>query len=168
MTSKQWQSGDFIAADPKDVPAMVARQAQAEQDERSQKYRVTNFPLLIRIRAHIKTAHLYCGHGPKSQNAVMHKDIMSIANRLYLKCVECIRRYYKKTSLQELDILHEQLRMLWLIYFELGYLSFRRGKSTGDEALGIRRFEHINRQLDEIGAMLGGWIRSLRGRAPGM
>ena len=50
---------------------------------------------------------------------------------MYGYLVEAQKRYHKKTALTNLDIAHEQVRMLWRLAFELGYLGFKDGRRDG-------------------------------------
>ncbi|MCD6526987.1 MAG: diversity-generating retroelement protein Avd [Desulfuromonas sp.] len=86
---------------------------------------------------------------PKSERHVLSQEIRQSLWRLLRLIVVCNRRYYKKTTLQdldaELDLLRSQVRMAQ----SLGYLPFKK-------------YEVWSRMLDEIGRMVGGWIKSVR------
>ena len=64
--------------------------------------------------------------------------------------------------MQKLDILHEQLRMFVNLARTLGYYKYKGGKSEFTPADELRRYTAISLQIDEIGAMIGGWLKSLR------
>lgn len=86
---------------------------------------------------------------PKSERHVLSQEIRQSLWRLLRLIVVCSRRYYKKTTLQdldaELDLLRSQVRMAKT----LGYLPFKK-------------YEVWSKMLDEIGRMVGGWIKSVR------
>lgn len=86
---------------------------------------------------------------PKSERHVLSQEIRQSLWRLLRLIVVCNRRYYKKTTLQdldaELDLLRSQVRMAQ----SLGYLPFKK-------------YEVWSRLLDEIGRMVGGWMKSVR------
>jgi four helix bundle protein len=86
---------------------------------------------------------------PKSERHVLSQEIRQSLWRLLRLIVVCNRRYYKKTTLQdldaELDLLRSQVRMAQ----SLGYLPFKK-------------YEVWSRMLDEVGRMVGGWIKSVR------
>ena len=67
-------------------------------------------------------------------------------------------RYHKKTTLTQLDVGHEQLRMLLYLAYELGYFAHHKGKSAPPN-VGERRWMVISNAVDEIGRMIGGWIK---------
>ncbi len=114
--------------------------------------------ILVRVRDLIKQSHLYLKHAPKSEKYTIVTRIKNLELELYELSVECIKRYYKKTTLTNLDIKHETLRGLWHLYYELGYLNYKDGYHDGTNYEN-HRFEVINRLIDEIGAMIGGLIR---------
>lgn len=81
---------------------------------------------------------------------------------MYGLLVECKKRYYAKTTLTKLDICHEQLRALVLVYHRLGYFDYHKQKEMHDAATALRRFTTINYMINEIGAMIGGIMKSLK------
>ena len=118
-----------------------------------------NYPLLYKMRELIKLSHLYLSHAPKSEKYASVQKIKQLEWDVYLLIVEVLKRYHKRTTLTELDVKHEQLRCAWQLYYELGYLAFKDGQNSHDKAYENHRFAAINRQLDEVGAMIGGWIK---------
>lgn len=80
--------------------------------------------------------------------------------------VECQKKYHNKTSLTKLDVQHEQLRVFVNLAFEMGYfscLNFRRNNSKeASESEALRVYTAVSVLVNELGAMIGGWIRSLR------
>lgn len=61
--------------------------------------------------------------------------------------------------------MHEQLRVMTSLAFELGYYRYKNSKQEHSEAEALRRYTAISVLIDELGAMIGGWIRSLRDTA---
>jgi hypothetical protein len=87
------------------------------------------------------------------------QEIRQAAYGVYALIVECQKRYQKKTSLTNLDIRHEQLRMLVRLAYELGYFGFKDGaKAESREELSEHRYMALSRLIDELGRMIGGWI----------
>lgn len=76
--------------------------------------------------------------------------------------VECQKRYHNKTSLTKLDVQHEQLRTFINLSFEMGYFDYHHNKSTRCASEALRRYTAVSILVNELGAMIGGWIRSLR------
>lgn len=115
-------------------------------------------------RKFVETARLltvYLNHFPKHEKYALCTRIKDCAYQVFDLLVEGQKRYHKKTTLTELDIAHEQLRMqLWLA-FELGYFRFQDGKKADNaEELELHRWATITKLIDELGRMIGGWIRS--------
>ena len=67
---------------------------------------------------------------------------------LFALSIRCAKRYYKKVSLQDLDIELARLKGLVRLSKDLGLLSFKH-------------YEQWSKQLAEIGRMIGGWLRSV-------
>lgn len=102
----------------------------------------------------------YLLHFPKHEKYGLALEIRRAAYDMYGFIVEAQKRYQKKTSLTNLDIRHEQLRMFVRLAHELGYFEFRDGAraDTGPEALAQKRYISISARIDEIGRMIGGWL----------
>ena len=110
----------------------------------------------------IKLANINLNHFPKHEKYGLCQQIRQNMYGIYDLIIEAEKRYHKKTTLVNLDIAHEQLRMLFRLAFELGYFVYHNGKSAREEAEYRRRYLAINGLVDEVGAMIGGWIRSER------
>jgi hypothetical protein len=57
-------------------------------------------------------------------------------------------------------------RVLEAVNLKLDKLRFLFRLSTELQLLDQRRYEHASRCIDEIGRLVGGWIRTHRGQAP--
>lgn len=108
--------------------------------------------LKIRQRCETMIAYGYAAlrQFPKGERHVLSAEIRSTMWRLLRLIVVCNRRYFKKTTLQEVDAELDLLRSQVRIAKELGFLPFRK-------------YEIWTRQADEVGRMLGGRIRSVKG-----
>lgn len=109
----------------------------------------------------MKLLNIYLNHFPKFEKYALCNIIRNTAYHLYDLITECQKRYYKKTSLTELDITHQKLRMQVYLANELGYFNFRDG-SDDTSSDTIRRFIAISSIVDEIGKIIGGWIKKIR------
>lgn len=107
-----------------------------------------------------KQMNLYLNHFPKREKYGLAQEIRRKAYECYGLIVEAQKRYHKKTTLSNLDIAHEQLRMLMRLAFELGYFSFKDGAPLAKSPLGTaeHRYLAISRMVDELGRMIGGWM----------
>lgn len=82
----------------------------------------------------------YLNHFPKHEKYGLALEIRRAAYDVYGFIVEAQKRYQKKTSLTNMDIRHEQLRMFVRLAHELGYFEFRDGAraDAAPEALAHR------------------------------
>lgn len=109
----------------------------------------------------IKLLNIYLNHFPRHEKYALAQNIRNTAYSVYDLITECQKRYYKKTSLVNLDIEHEKLRMQIHLANELGYFNFKDGRK--DEKInGVKRYLAISRVIDEIGKIIGAWIKKLK------
>jgi len=104
--------------------------------------------------------NLYLNHFPKHEKYGLSQSIRTKAYEVYGYIIEAQKRYQKKTSLTNLDVCHEQLRMFLRLAFELGYFGYKDGAALdkGMERTATHRYLAISRMVDELGRMIGGWI----------
>jgi len=105
-----------------------------------------------------KLMNIYLNHFPRHEKYALSQQIRQSAYRIYNLMVEGRKRYHKKTSLTELDITHEQLRMQLYLANELEYFGFKDGKRSPDAQLSVHRYAAISVLVDELGKMIGAWI----------
>lgn len=108
----------------------------------------------------------YLNHFPKHEKYGLSQEIRRAVYEMYGFIVEAQKRYQKKTSLTNLDIRHEQLRMLLRLANELGYFQFQDGalSTKSPQSLAEKRYLAISARVDEIGKMIGGWILADRSK----
>ena len=58
------------------------------------------------------------------------------------------KKFHKKTDISQLNVKHEVLRQMINISFELGYAN-------------QKSYHHLSLLIDEIGKMIGAWIKTL-------
>ena len=106
--------------------------------------------LLIRqkVEAMIEYGHVAVRQFPKMERHVLGAEIRHTMWALLRLVVVCNKRYHKKTTLQELDAELDLLRCQVRTAKALGYLDFKK-------------YEHWAKLNDEIGRMIGGWIKSM-------
>ncbi|KYD24628.1 MULTISPECIES: diversity-generating retroelement protein Avd [Anoxybacillaceae] len=85
---------------------------------------------------------------PKSEKHTLAAETKRSMYELLKLTIRANRRYYKKTTLQDIDIELDHLRYLIRLGHELGFLPFKK-------------YEIWSKRLDELGRMLGGWMKSL-------
>ena len=106
----------------------------------------------------MKLLTLYLNHFPKSEKYGLALELRRAACDVYALIVECQKRYHKKTTLTQLDIRHEQLRMFVRLAHELGYFGFKDGTHDDDTTRAAHRYLTLSRLVDEMGRMIGGWM----------
>jgi len=105
-----------------------------------------------------KLLNLYLNHFPKHEKYALCSVIRNTNYRLYDLMTEATKRYHKKTTLQNMDIEHQKLRMQVYLAYELGYFAFRDGaKASVQDA---DRYMKISKLIDDLGAMIGAWVKS--------
>lgn len=99
----------------------------------------------------------YLGHFPNCHKYALTQRIRQAYLDVYNLTTEAQKRYHKKTALTQLDIAHEQLRMLLHLAHELGLFDYSAGRKDAEKP-GEHRFLVLLRMTDELGKMIGGWI----------
>lgn len=117
---------------------------------------------LHKCREMILLMNIHLNHFPKHEKYGLCQQIREAAYDVYGLLVECQKKYHNKTSLTKLDIRHEQLRMFTNLAFELGYYLYHNNKQERTEKEAQRRYTAISIMINELGAMIGGWIRSIK------
>lgn len=112
-----------------------------------------------------KLMNIYLNHFPNHEKFGLALEIRRAAYDVYALIVECQKRYHKKTTLTNLDIRHEQLRMLTRLANELGYFGFKDGKKADDKGRSEHRYLNLSLLIDELGKMIGGWIVADSGKS---
>jgi hypothetical protein len=118
--------------------------------------------IFYKAREMIHLMNVHLNHFPRHEKYALCQEIRQAAYGVYALLVECQKRYHNKTSLTRLDVQHEQLRMLLNLAFELGYFAFKSGTRGHSDAEALRRYTALSILVNELGAMIGGWIRHLR------
>jgi four helix bundle protein len=120
--------------------------------------------LYRKLVAFLKLLNIYLNHFPRHEKYALANDIRSTAYAVFDLVTEGEKRYLKKTTLTNLDIAHEKLRMQLYLAYELGYFRFKDGKQADEHFLEREqnRYQAITQVNDEIGKMIGGWIKKIK------
>ena len=86
---------------------------------------------------------------PKSEKFALVADIKRCMNLILERVVEGSKKYYKKTTLQELDVEVTKLKAYIRLSYKLGFLP-------------IKKYEIWAEKVVEIGKMVGGWIKNVQ------
>jgi hypothetical protein len=118
--------------------------------------------IVHKCRELILLLNIHLNHFPKHEKYGLCQAIRVCLYGVFGLIIECQKRYHNKTSLTKLDVQHEQLRAFVNLAFEMGYFSYHNSKKIRDNAETLRRYTAISVLINELGAMIGGWVRSLR------
>ena len=107
-----------------------------------------------------KLMNIHINHFPKHEKYGLALEIRRAAYEMYGFIVEAQKRYHKKTTLTNLDIRHEQLRMLIRLAYTMGYFEFKDGRHAEKSPIELaeHRYLALSRLVNELGKMIGGWI----------
>ena len=84
---------------------------------------------------------------PKGEKFAIVVDIKRCMHLILERVIEANKKYYKKTTLQELDVETTKLKAYLRLSYNLGFLP-------------IKKYENWSSMVVEIGKMIGGWIKS--------
>lgn len=88
---------------------------------------------VLLVRKYVELAaklNTYLNHWPHHEKYGLAQQVRTTLYDCYKLMVEGHKRYHKKTTLTQLDVGHEQLRMLLYLAYELGYLAHHKGKAA--------------------------------------
>lgn len=90
---------------------------------------------------------------PKSEKFALVTDIKRSMDTMLERTIEAQKKYYKKTTLQELDVEIMKLKAYLRLSQNLGFLP-------------MKKYEIWSGKVVEIGKMLGGWLKSVNSKKP--
>lgn len=90
---------------------------------------------------------------PKSEKFALVTDIKRSMDTMLERAIEAQKKYYKKTTLQELDVEIMKLKAYLRLSQNLGFLP-------------MKKYEIWSGKVVEIGKMLGGWLKSVNSKKP--
>ena len=93
---------------------------------------------------------------PKSEKYVLASRIRETMYSMFTLAVTIEKKYYKKTTVQELDIQLDVLRHLVRLAAD------KRLYPNQAPCLPMKKYEHWARLMDEIGRMIGGYKKSVQ------
>ena len=106
-------------------------------------------PLIIQQKVYDMIMYAYPAieQFPKSQKFSLAQDMKKCLDAIMRYVIAANKKYTKKTTLQELDIENEALKIYICMAFELGYLP-------------PKKYEIWSGMAVEVGKMIGGWIKA--------
>ncbi len=106
------------------------------------------FLLLQKILDMMEYAYVALRQFPKSEKYALATDIKRCMDLILGYAIEARKHYYKKTTLRDMDVEIAKLR----VYIRLSYrLHF----------IDMQKYDNWSNMVDEIGRMLGGWLKTV-------
>ena len=90
---------------------------------------------------------------PRAERYALAADIRQSMYTLYRLIIAANKKYYKKTTLQDADVELAALR---------GFIRLAANRDL--RYISMHKYEVWSKKLDEIGRMLGGWIKAMNGK----
>lgn len=92
-------------------------------------------------------------HFPKSQKFSLVQDIKSSMDAVLKYAIMANKKYVKTTTLEKMDVELAALKVYVRLAFDLQYFK------------GANNYMELSRRLNEIGNMLGGWIKAEKAKS---
>lgn len=105
--------------------------------------------IVKKITDMMEYAYLALAQFPRSEKNGIVIDIKHCIDRLLERAIEANKKYYKKTTLQDMDVELAKLKKYIRLSYRLKFLPFKKYKNWTEKT-------------KEIGRMLGGWIKSTK------
>ena len=122
---------------------------------------MTNSSLLkSKISKMSSQLNIYLNHYPKHEKYALCNDTRTSAYELLKIVVIIEKKYNKKTHLTDLDIACSMLKHQLKLGYDLGYFNFKDGKRDESKVEAVRKYKVIAEMVNEIGKMIGGWIKA--------
>lgn len=106
------------------------------------------FKTLTKVEDMMLYAYPVLAQFPKAEKFSLAQDIRHCMNELLELTITEDKKYTKRTTVENMDITNEKLKHYVQIAMELKYISFHR-------------YEVWEKQLVEIGKMIGGLLKSV-------
>ena len=107
-----------------------------------------SFMILQKVFDMIQYAYPALAQYPKSEKFSLVTDIKHILDEMLELTIEAQKKYYKKTTLQELDVTIAKLKAYLRLSMTLKFLP-------------VKKYEVWSSMVVEIGKMLGGWLKTV-------
>lgn len=105
---------------------------------------------------------------PKLYRYTLGERIMNQMYEIAELCTAAQTKYYKKTTMQDIDIKKEQLLQMVRRASRTQYdANGKNGENVKKQLLSAQNYEVWSAKILEIGKLLGGWIKSISERRDG-
>lgn len=105
--------------------------------------------MLQKVLDMMEYAYICMRQFPKSEKYALATDIKRCMDSILHNTVAAKKRYFKKTTLQELDIEIATLQSYIRLSYKLGFLP-------------IQKYQNWSDMVVELGKMLGGWLKTVK------
>ncbi len=105
--------------------------------------------ILNKIMDMIEYAEPVLNQYPKYERYGRVLDIKRCMDTMMERAIEANKKYYKKTTLQELDVAIEKLRNYIRLSYRLKFINYKK-------------YQYWSGLTNEIGKMLGKWMQSVK------
>lgn len=102
--------------------------------------------IVKKIRDMILYNHIMVMQFPKSEKYLMANKIREFGYEIFESAITVNKRFYKKTTISELNVKHEVLRQFVNLAFELKYIDSQKHRVS-------------QLKIDEVGKLVGAWIK---------
>ena len=110
-----------------------------------------DFKILQKVQDLMEYSYPILHQFPKAEKFSFAQDIRSCMNKLLELTIEEEKRYTKKTTIQNMDIENEKLKIFIRVAYELRYID-------------KHRYAVWSNKVVEIGKMIGGLLKSVSDR----
>ena len=110
-----------------------------------------DFKILQKVQDLLEYAYPILNQFPKAERFSFAQDIRNCMNELLELTIAEDRHYYKKTTIENMDICNMKLRIYVRVAHNLRYID-------------KHRYSVWEAKLVEIGKMIGGLLKSVKGR----
>jgi len=108
----------------------------------------SDFMMLQKILDMMEYAYIALRQFPKSEKYALATDIKHCMDLILGYAITAQKRYYKRTTLQEMDVEIAKLRTYIRLAYNLKFISMDKYQNWSDMVV-------------EIGRMLGGWLKTV-------
>lgn len=107
--------------------------------------------ILQKVFDMMEYGYLALAQFPKSEKYALATDIKRCMDIMLERCIEAQKKYYKKSTLQELDVEITKLKAYLRLSLNLKFLP-------------VKKYEVWSEKVVEIGKMLGGWLKTVNSK----
>ena len=109
--------------------------------------------ILQKIMDMMEYGYLALAQYPKAEKFALVTDIKRSMDTMLERVIEAQKKYFKKTTLQDLDVEIAKLKAYMRLSYTLKFLP-------------TKKYEVWSGMVVEIGKMLGGWLKTVNSQKP--